>query len=187
MIPEVLYQSMLSSFFMYQLYSSVGSFLTLGIGGNAETMSSSNFRIQDATSKLEGTLSFQHNSQGDLAVSPLPCSSTSIVHPDYTSVTALTSESSKPTLFSRQPISDKKHNYFTLSSMNGSSDSSLNSHLLRHQGSSTKHAQLGESWQSFFFFFLISCNLFERKVEVSMFIEYNAIPCLVILFLLLYI
>lgn len=155
MIPEVLYQSMLSSFFMYQLYSSDGSFLTLGIGGNAETMSSSNFRTQDATSKLEGTLSFQHNSQGDLAVSPLPCSSTSIVHPDYTSVTALTSESSKPTLFSCQPISDKKHNYFTLSSMNGSSDSSLNSHLLRHQGSSTKHAQLGESWQSFFFFNLL--------------------------------
>ncbi|CAI9786980.1 unnamed protein product [Fraxinus pennsylvanica] len=129
---------------MYQLSSSDGSFLTLGIGGNAETMSSSNFRNQDVTSKLEGTLSFRHNSQGDLAVSPLPCSSTSIVHPDYTSVTALPSESSKPTLFARQPISNKKHNYFTRSSMNVSSDSSMNSHFLRHQGGSIRHAQLGK-------------------------------------------
>ncbi|CAI9754161.1 unnamed protein product [Fraxinus pennsylvanica] len=208
-----------------------GSFLTLGIGDNAEAMPNSNFNTQDVPSKMKETLSFPHNSfiqetlqsssslppltgrtvssqtdagvssslaqnlscqnfvcneaenigganvrqlnvipspclqtpeadmqgtfptnfnmhlgcQVDMAVSPLPCSSISIIHPDCTSVPALTSELHKLTLFARQSISNKKHNYFTRSSMKFSSDSSMNSHLFRHQGSSIRHAQLEEN------------------------------------------
>ncbi|KAL2484622.1 Uncharacterized protein Adt_29378 [Abeliophyllum distichum] len=85
-----------------------------------------------------------HGCQGDLAASPLPCSSTSIIYPECTSGPALTSVSSKPTLIACQPISNQKHNYLRRSSMKVSSDSIMNSHLLRHQRSSIKHAQLGK-------------------------------------------
>ncbi|KAL2479034.1 uncharacterized protein Fot_48048 [Forsythia ovata] len=117
-------------------------------GANSMLNAMTSPSLQTPEADMQGTFSTNFNMysgcQGDLAVSPFPCSNTSIVHPECASVPALTSESSKPTLFGCQPISNQQHNYLRRSSMKVSLDSSVNSHLLRHQGSSIKHAQLGK-------------------------------------------
>ncbi|KAL2533975.1 Uncharacterized protein Adt_07326 [Abeliophyllum distichum] len=81
--------------------------------------------------------------QVDMAPSLMPFGSTSISHPECTRRSALASESAKPTMFPNQSTPHHQQNCYVESSMRVSSESFMNFHRLQSQGSSIRHAQLG--------------------------------------------